>query len=137
MNSILENLVSTERATKGSRLDEHDPKEELIETIFRNGTITAVGILLAFSLGFLTHWAANPLPWQLYDLFVVVPILLGIALQMRALSMLLDMSSLRRPIYERANRIFMVGLIQTACGVGMAILVDLFGISVGGTLPGA
>lgn len=137
MNSILENLVSTERATKGSRLDEHDPKEEPIETIFRNGTITAVGILLAFSLGFLTHWAANPLPWQLYGLFAVVPILLGIALQMRALSMLLDMSSLRRPIYERANRIFMVGLIQTACGVGMAILVDLFGISVGGTLPGA
>lgn len=61
-------------------MDEHDPKEELIETIFRNGTITVVGILLAFSLGFVTHWAANPMPWRLYDLFAVVPILVGITL---------------------------------------------------------
>ncbi|WP_192258204.1 hypothetical protein [Mesorhizobium caraganae] len=118
-------------------MDEHDPKEELIETIFRNGTITVVGILLAFSLGFVTHWAANPVPWRLYDLFAVVPILVGIALEMRALSLLLDMSSLRRPIYERANRIFMAGLILTACGVGLAILLDVFEMSATGTLPGA
>ncbi|WP_425374798.1 hypothetical protein [Mesorhizobium tamadayense] len=113
-------------------MDEHDPKEELIETIFRNGTITVLGILLAFSLGFVTHWAANPVPWRLYDLFAVAPILVGIALQMRALSMLLDISSLRRPIYERANRIFMSGLILTACGVGLAILLDVFAMSAKG-----
>ncbi|PZV34493.1 hypothetical protein [Mesorhizobium kowhaii] len=118
-------------------MDEHDPKEELIETIFRNGTITVVGILLAFSLGFVTHWAANPMPWRLYDLFAIVPILVGIALQMRALSILLDMSSLRRPIYERANRIFMAGVILTACGVGLAILLDVFEMSAKGALPGA
>ncbi|UVK36039.1 hypothetical protein LHFGNBLO_006458 (plasmid) [Mesorhizobium sp. AR10] len=118
-------------------MDEHDPKEELIETIFRNGTITVVGILLAFSLGFVTHWAANPMPWRLYDLFAIVPILVGIALQMRALSILLDMSSLRRPIYERANRFFMAGVILTACGVGLAILLDVFEMSAKGALPGA
>lgn len=117
------------------RLDQHDPNEDLIETIFRNGTITVVGILLAFSLGFVTHWAANPVPWRFYDLFAVVPILLGIALQMRALSILLDMSSLRRHIYERANRTFMAGLILTACGVGLAILLDVFEMSAKGTLP--
>lgn len=117
-------------------MDEHDPKEELIETIFRNGTITVVGILLAFSLGFVTHWAANPMPWRIYDLFAVAPILVGIALQMRALSILLDISSLRRPIYEHANRIFMAGLILTACGVGLAILLDVFEMSAKGTLPG-
>ena len=31
-------------------------KDERIEILFRNGTITVVGIVLAFSLGFLTHW---------------------------------------------------------------------------------
>ncbi|BCH20061.1 hypothetical protein MesoLjLa_69120 (plasmid) [Mesorhizobium sp. L-2-11] len=65
-----------------------------------------------------------------------MPILFGIALQMRALSMVLDMSSLRRQIYERANRIFMAGLILTACGVGLAILLDVFAMSAKGALPG-
>ncbi|CDX11295.1 hypothetical protein MPLB_1080124 [Mesorhizobium sp. ORS 3324] len=37
-------------------MDEQDPKEDLIEPVFRNGTVTIVGILLAFSLGFITHW---------------------------------------------------------------------------------
>ncbi|MDX8443854.1 hypothetical protein [Mesorhizobium australafricanum] len=118
-------------------MDEHNPKEEAIETVFRNGTITVVGILLAFSLGFVTHWAANPVPWRFYDLFAVVPILVGIASQMRALSLLLDMSSLRRQVYERANRIFMSGLILTACGVGLAILLDVLEVASTVTLPGA
>lgn len=123
-------------AVREDSLDQQDPKEEPIETVFRNGTVTVVGILLAFSLGFVTHWAANPVPWRLYDLFAVVPILGGIALQMRALSILLEISSLRRQVFERANRIFMFGLILTACGVGLAILLDVFEMSVRSTLPG-
>ena len=117
-------------------MDEHDPGEKLIEPVFRNGTITTVGILLAFSLGFVTHWAANPIPWKLHHLLAVVPILVGIALQMRALSLLLDVESLRRKIYERANRIFMAGIILTACGVGLAILLDVFEVSARSALPG-
>jgi hypothetical protein len=67
----------------------------------------------------------------------VVPILIGIALQMRALSMLLDISSLYRRVHDRANRIFMTGLIFTACGVGLAILLDFFEIAGKSALPGA
>ncbi|CCV06721.1 putative transmemrbane protein [Mesorhizobium metallidurans STM 2683] len=118
-------------------MDEQEPKEELIETLFRNGTVTTVGILLAFSLGFITHWAANPIPWQLHHLLAVAPILVGIALQMRALSVLLGTSSLRRRVYERANRVFMTGLVLTACGVGLAILLDVFEVSARSALPGA
>ncbi|WP_095205079.1 hypothetical protein [Mesorhizobium carmichaelinearum] len=117
-------------------MDEQDPKEDLIDTIFRNGTITTVGILLAFSLGFITHWAANPIPWQLHHLLAVVPILIGIALQMRALSMLLDTSCLQRRIYKRANRVFLTGLILTACGVGLAIMLDVFEMAGTSALPG-
>lgn len=118
-------------------LDNQDPKEDLIEPVFRNGTVTAVGILLAFSLGFVTHWAANPIPWQTYHLVAVLPILVGIALQMRALSLLLDIKSLQRRVYERANRIFIAGLVFTACGVGLAILLDFFDIATKSALPGA
>ena len=117
-------------------LEEDDPRKDLIEPVFRNGTVTTVGILLAFSLGFVTHWAANPIPWKLHHLLAVVPILVGIALQMRALSLLLDVESLRRKIYERANRIFMAGIILTACGVGLAILLDVFEVSASSALPG-
>jgi hypothetical protein len=90
-----------------------------------------------FSLGFITHWAANPIPWQTYHLIAVLPILVGIALQMRALAMLLDIKSLQRRIFERANRIFITGLVFTACGVGAAILLDFFDIAVKSALPGA
>ncbi|WFP60912.1 hypothetical protein [Mesorhizobium sp. WSM4904] len=118
-------------------MDERDPKEDLIEPVFRNGTVTTVGILLAFSLGFITHWAANPIPWQTYHLVAVVPILIGIALQMRALALLLDTKSLQRSIYARANRIFITGLVFTASGVGLAILLDFFDIAAKSALPGA
>ncbi len=118
-------------------MDEQDPKEDVVETTFRNGSVTTVGILVAFSLGFITHWAANPIPWRACHLVAVLPILAGIALQMRALAMLLDIESLQRRICERANRIFIAGLIFTACGVGGAILLDFFDISTKSALPGA
>jgi len=106
-------------------MDEQNPKEDLVETIFRNGTITVVGVLLAFSLGFVSQWAANPLPWRLSDVFAVGPLLIGIVLQMRALAILLRMDCLHRRVFERANRIFMTGVILTAAGVAMAIVLDL------------
>ncbi|MDX8512911.1 hypothetical protein [Mesorhizobium captivum] len=118
-------------------MDKQDPKEDRVEPVFRNGTVTIVGILLAFSLGFITHWAANPIPWQTYHLVAVVPILVGIALQMRALAILLDIKSLQRTIHDRASRIFIAGLIFTACGVGLAILLDFFDVATKSALPGA
>lgn len=136
--SVFASVYSGFDANRGEGgLDEKDPKEDLIEPVFRNGTVTTVGILLAFSLGFITHWAANPIPWQTYHLLAVLPILVGIALQMRALAMLLDTKSLQRSIYARANRIFIIGLVLTACGVGLAILLDFFEIAAKSALPGA
>jgi len=45
-----------------------------IDATFRNGSMTAVGIILGFSLSFITGWGANPVPWQVVDLFAVVPL---------------------------------------------------------------
>ena len=104
-------------------------KDERIEILFRNGTITVVGIVLAFSLGFLTHWAANPVPWQKIHLVAVAPILLGIALQVKALADLLHVESLRRAVHDRATRFFLAGLVLTSVGVGAAILLDVFEVA--------
>lgn len=116
-------------------MKQHEPgQEELIEAVFRNGSITVVGVLLAFSLGFLTHWAANPIPWQMIDLLAVMPILIGIVLQTKALADLMHINSLKRRCYERANRYFLAGLITASFGVAMAILLDMFRIASGPTL---
>ncbi len=114
----------------------HDPnQDDLVETIFRNGTLTVVGIVLAFSLGFVTHWAANPIPWEPLDAFALLPIFIGIILQIKALSDLLDHKCLQRRPFLRANRIFMTGLILTAGGVMVAILLDFLEITkIAGTI---
>ncbi|MGB3387845.1 MAG: hypothetical protein WBA88_07675 [Pseudaminobacter sp.] len=115
---------------------QQDDPDDLVETIFRNGTLTVVGIVLAFSLGFVTHWAANPIPWQPQDAFALFPILIGIGLQIRALSDLLKHDCLKKRSFKRANRYFMTGLILTSGGVALAILFDFFEISKIATLVG-
>ncbi|WP_315918974.1 hypothetical protein [Mesorhizobium sp. SP-1A] len=109
-------------------MQQGDP-DERVETIFRNGTLTVVGVVLAFSLGFVSHWAGNPVPWQLYDGFALVPILAGIGLQIKALAALLDHDCLKRPVFERANRIFMRGLLLTSGGVALAVTLDYLEVS--------
>lgn len=103
--------------------------EERVEPVFRNGTITVVGIVLAFSLGFVTNWAANPIPWHRIDLLAVIPILIGIGLQIKSLADLMHVESLERRRHDRATRIFMGGLLFTAAGVAVAILLDVFRIT--------
>ena len=59
----------------------NDPGEDgraTLEPVFRNGSVTVVGLLTGFSLTFRTAWAANPLPWRLHDLIGIVPLAVGI-----------------------------------------------------------
>jgi hypothetical protein len=112
------------RRAVGMKLNDDD--EHLIETLFRNGTITVVGVVLSFSLGFLTQWASNPIPWRLVDLPTLVLISIGIVLQLRSLSYLLKTESLKKIVYDRASRLFLAGVITTGSGVFLAILVDAF-----------
>ena len=105
------------------------PEPEKIEAIFRNGSVAAVGVLTGFSLTFLTAWAANPLPWQLHDLFGIVPLAIGIVCELIALAALLHPNSLERARYDRAVRIFLIGLTLVGCGVALAIGVDAITIA--------
>ena len=105
-----------------------DPEADsgAIEAVFRNGSVTVVGVLAGFSLTFLTAWAANPLPWQLHDLIGIVPLAAGIVFQLVALAALLHPNSLQRARYDRAIRIFLIGLVLVGCGVALAIGIDAF-----------
>jgi hypothetical protein len=114
------------------RMDLDHDKEQLVETLFRNGTLTVSGIVLSFSLGFLAQWGANPLPWRLWDAPPVLALIAGIVIQFRALWMLLGIESLKRHIFEKANKQFFIGAAMTGTGVFLAICMDLAELAVHG-----
>jgi hypothetical protein len=105
-----------------------DESKQRIDATFRNGSVTAVGIVLGFSLGFLSQWASNPIAWSKVDIVAALPIIAGIALQGKAFADLLSIQSLILENYERARTIFLIGLALVATGVALAILLDILGL---------
>lgn len=99
-----------------------------IDATFRNGSITTVGIILGFSLGFVSQWASNPIAWSPVDIVAALPIIGGIAFQGKALADLLSPSCLALATYDRAKTTFLIGLTLVAAGVAAAILLDVFGL---------
>jgi hypothetical protein len=108
---------------------EPTPEPEMIDATFRNGSLTAVGIIVGFSLSFLSHWASNPLDWSAIDILPLTPLTTGIGLQVKSLADLLRRDSLVATRYERAMRYFMLGLLLVATGIALAMLNDILGVS--------
>lgn len=102
-------------------------EQEFIEATFRNGSITAIGVIVGFSLGFLSRWSALPGEWTHSDLVSIVLITVGLALQIKSLADLLLPSSLQLKRYNRSIWIFLTGLILVGLGIILAIFADLFG----------
>src|SRR5690554_6943444 len=86
-----------------SGMDAPQNEEQLVEMLFRNGTLTVVGILISFSLSFLTQWANNPLPWELADLPTLLLLSFGIIAQGISLALLLRHNSLQKRFYDKAR----------------------------------
>ncbi len=110
-----------------SKSSEAAPEVARIDSTFRNGSLTAIGVVVGFSLGFLSRWAGLPGDWSRSDLLAVFAITIGIVLQIKALADLLSVKSLILSRYNRAIRIFLAGLILVAVGTGAAIFADLMG----------
>ena len=100
------------------------PEAKKIEATFRNGSVTVVGVIVGFSLTFMTAWASAPAPWSLYDLFGIVPLVVGVVLQLFSLAALLRTDSLETRRYDRAIRLFLIGLALVAIGVVAVLAVD-------------
>jgi hypothetical protein len=100
---------------------EPPPARKQIDSTFRNGSVTAIGVVLAFSLGFLNNWSSLPTAWIPEDLIAVALIAGGIAFQIWAMAGMLSVASLEVPTYQRIIRIFLIGLTLVALGVLMAI----------------
>lgn len=105
---------------------ETEDEEPRVEMLFRNGTLTAVCILLSFSLTFVTQWAHNPVPWGLADLPTLILLTLGILMQAWSLKELLTHDSLKRSVFDAASQTFVRGVAMTSLGVISAVVIDLF-----------
>ncbi|MBQ0824392.1 hypothetical protein HPT29_012260 [Microvirga terrae] len=105
------------------------PAEEpqRVDSTFRNGSITAIGVVVGFSLSFLSRWSALPGDWANSDLVSVALITMGLALQVKALADLLLVSSLQLKRYNRSVRFFLTGLSLVGLGVVLAVFADLLG----------
>ena len=110
------------------RIDEIAMPPPSIDSTFRNGSLTAIGVVVGFSLGFLSNWATSGGEWNVVDMVAVGFISAGIALQIRSLAGMLGTRSLILVHYERLIRFFLVGLVLTAFGVALAIFGDVIGI---------
>jgi hypothetical protein len=102
----------------------NDESPERIEATFRNGSVTVVGVIVGFTLTFLTSWATAPTPWHIHDLLGVVPLAGGAVLQLVSLASLLRTNSLERPVYDRAVRYFLTGLVLVSLGLVVVIALD-------------
>lgn len=111
---------------------EHVIERLTIDSTFRNGSLAVIGVVSAFSLGFLSRWAGLPGDWTSSDIVAVIAITIGIALQIKALADMLSIASLVLANYNRAIRLFKIGLILVAIGVLAAIFADVLGL--GGTV---
>jgi uncharacterized membrane protein len=109
------------------RPNEPETKEEKIDAAFRNGSLTAISVLIGFSLSFLTRWAGIPGTWHVSDFVALVAIILGIVLQITSLASLLLVRSLLLRNYNNATRMFLTGLALAAAGVVLAIGGDIAG----------
>lgn len=107
-----------------NQTEEPRVEEPRVELLFRNGTLTVMGIMLAFSLSFLTQWANNPIAWGLIDLPTIGLISGGILVQLVSLIRLLQHDSTIRASFDLATRIFVVGVALTTTGVIAAIVID-------------
>jgi hypothetical protein len=106
--------------------------EEKIDATFRNGSLTAAGIILGFSLNFISHWVSNPNDWSRIDILPMLLLMVGIAIQVKVFADLLARDSLIAAKYDRSRRLFLIGLAIVAAGIGLALLNDILGL---GSMP--
>ncbi|MBX5157797.1 MULTISPECIES: hypothetical protein [unclassified Rhizobium] len=108
-------------------MSEPEPNEK-IDATFRNGSLTATGIILGFSLNFISVWVSNPNDWSRIDILPMLFLTIGIAIQVKVFADLLARNSLIAVKYDRSRRLFLIGLGVVAAGIGIALVNDILGL---------
>jgi hypothetical protein len=96
----------------------------------RNGSITAIGVVLGFSLTFLASWARDDDQWEYSDILILLTLASGIAMQMISLRRLLILPrtpGLRHSVtdHNKAAKLFLWGTALVSAGFLLAILFEM------------
>ena len=88
---------------------------------YRQGIITAITVLLGFSLAFARFWGFEaPGPWRLRSIFSTAPVLIAIALQLIALFRSLRLEDDNPVEYRRTVVWFLVSALALVLGLLIA-----------------
>jgi hypothetical protein len=98
-----------------------------LDPVFRSGSLTAISVVLGFSLSFLNRWAGAPGDWQVGDIVSLALIICGTSLQLKALVDLLLLNSLLPIRYRRSIKYFFAGLALVAIAILVAVIEDVMG----------
>src|SRR5512142_166060 len=92
---------------------------------YRQGLITAVTVLLGFSLSFLRFWGFEaPGEWTLRSVTAAAAIVVSIAMQVVALSRSLRVADDDEPEFAKTTRWLLASAIVLLVGLGLALLID-------------
>lgn len=85
---------------------------------YRQGVVTAISVILGFSLYFLRFWSIEaPGDWTWVSVFAVVPVVLSIACLAVALWRSLQVADDDEPVYRKTLKWFLSGVLLSLVGV--------------------
>ena len=98
------------------------PDEPQMSPISRSALVTAIGILLGFTLAFFERWNSAPGEWERHHILPLAGLILGGALMVISLyrALVPHDQSVRR--YENTVRLFVAGIILVLVGFILAIV---------------
>jgi hypothetical protein len=98
--------------------------EDLINESQRAGSITGIGIVLGFSLAFISRFSFGSSPWRLLGAIVALVAGVGIIIQMLALFRALSIPMLSVVAHKSMVRKFIVGVSLVLLGFFLHVAFD-------------
>ena len=99
------------------------PAPQVVPTGYRQGIITAITVLLGFSLGFWRFWGFDsPGEWDWRSLLAAVALLAAVVLQIVALFRALRVEDDAVPEYRKTVRCFIASAIALVIGLAAAMI---------------
>lgn len=98
-----------------------EPLPKSLPVGYRQGVITAITVMLGFSLYFLRFWNFEaPGAWTALAVTAAVLMLLSVVLQLVALWRSLQVADDSEPVYRRTLQWFLAGIVAALLGVVIA-----------------
>ena len=115
--------MSTTKHTAQQPAPQPEDRPQGLPNGYRQGVITAITVMLGFSLYFLRFWNFEaPGAWTFLSLTAALLMLLSVVLQLVALWRSLQVADDAEPVYRRTLQWFLGGIVAALLGIALASL---------------